>query len=376
MGTQAKASSSHHPLGLQHQPLTITLAPPLHKLEIGAMTKHSPQTRTRKITTASAENSAAVSKITKVSNIVNPVYASQEYETRSPVDGEVAVFAASPTNGLAAVTVCDVMTQLEQMKIENALLLKRVTEQAQELRTAQAEAVMAMDLKAQFMANVSHELRTPMSGVLGMAELLREMPLASDHKELVNYIYYSAAGLVDVVNSLLDFSRLQAGKLLLERQPFSLSSMLRPIEEKYADLATKKGLRFKVSVAPSVPEQLIGDDIRIRQVLSCLVDNAVKFSGKGYVRISARVDKFIENMVVLRFRVKDTGIGLSSSEQERIFVPFSQVDGSNTRRYGGVGLGLSICTRLAKLMSGSISVKSKPGQGTTFDFVVPLETKK
>ena len=340
------------------------------------MTKHSPHTRGRKSVEVDAEELASIGGMAQVSALLKPPLTSTDFEARSPLNGELVVLAAAPTKGLDAVTVCDIMLQLEQLKVENALLLKQVNEQAQELRSAQAEAVMAMDLKAQFMANVSHELRTPMSGVLGMAELLREMPLANDHKELVNYIYYSAAGLVDVVNSLLDFSRLQSGKLLLEKQPFSLFAMVRFIEQKYGDLAGKKGLGFQFNVAPSVPDQMLGDEVRIRQVLSCLVDNAVKFTKQGNVQISVKVDKVVDRMVVLRFRIKDSGIGLAASDFERIFEPFSQVDGSNTRRFGGVGLGLSICAKLAKLMSGSISVKSKSGHGSTFEFVVPLETKR
>jgi signal transduction histidine kinase len=338
------------------------------------MTKHSPQARTRKLAADMTGELASLAKLAPVTSMLTSVYTSRD---RLPsIEGGSDISAVSQAKGLDAVTVCDIMAQLEQLKVENALLSKQVNEQARELRAAQAETVMALDLKAQFIANVSHELRTPMSGVLGMAELLREMPLASDHKELVNYIYFSAAGLVDVVNSLLDFSRLQAGKLVLEKQPFSLFAMTRFIEQKYGELAQKKGLTFKISIAPAVPDQMLGDEVRIRQVLSCLVDNAVKFSKRGYVHVSAKVDKVVDRMVVLRFRVKDTGIGLDPADLEHVFEPFSQVDGSSTRRFGGVGLGLSICTKLAKLMSGSISVKSKTDQGSTFDFIVPLETKK
>ena len=285
----------------------------------------------------------------------------------------------APVTAQVSATIFDTafpLTQLEQLKAENALLMKQVAEQALELRTAQAEALQAVELKSQFMANVSHELRTPMSGVLGMAELLKEMTLTEEQEELVNYIYISAAGLVDVINTLLDFSRLQAGKLRLERSEFSLGKMLGTVDEIFGEAARKKGIKFKTVIAHDVPDRVVGDEQRIRQVLSGLANNAVKFSAKGTIQVSVDLQRSFDNIAVLSFRVKDTGIGIEAGELDRVFLPFAQADGSNTRKYGGVGLGLPICTRLVKLMSGAITVKSKVGHGSTFSFSLPLEVKK
>ncbi len=284
------------------------------------------------------------------------------------------VGSSQPSSQVA--TADDAELQLAQLRAENALLMKQVTEQALELRNAQAESLQAVELKAQFMANISHELRTPMSGVLGMAELLKEMPLTKEQEELVNYIYISAAGLVDVINTLLDFSRLQAGKLRLERSKFSLSQTLSTVDHIFGELAGKKGLKFKTVVNENVPDLLIGDEQRIRQVLSGLINNAIKFTAKGSIQLSVDLEKRFDDIAVLRFKIKDTGIGVETSELDRIFLPFVQADGSNTRKYGGVGLGLPICTRLVKLMSGSVNVKSKVGHGSTFSFNLPLEVQR
>ncbi len=267
------------------------------------------------------------------------------------------------------------MDDLELLLAENAELKSRLKTQTIELGEARAEALHAMELKAQFMANISHELRTPLSGVLGMAELLKEMPLTSDQAELVSYIYVSAAGLVDVVNSLLDFSRLQSGKLRIEKSKFSVQKLLHGTRDSFADVASRKGLRIEYSIGKDVPEIVSGDELRIRQVLSGLINNAVKFSERGTIQIQAQLVKKFDDMAVVRFVVKDSGIGIAVSEQERIFMPFVQVDGSSTRRYGGVGLGLPICKLLVQLMSGSMSLTSSAGKGSSFSFNLPLEVK-
>ena len=265
------------------------------------------------------------------------------------------------------------MDDMELLQAENAELKARLKAQTTELSEARAEALHAMELKAQFMANISHELRTPLSGVLGMAELLKEMPLTSDQEELVSYIYVSAAGLVDVVNSLLDFSRLQAGKLRIEKSKFSVDKVFQSIKESFLEVAARKDLQLEFLIGKDVPETVLGDELRIRQVLSGLTNNAIKFSERGTIQIQAQLVKKFDDMAVVRFVVKDSGIGIPVSEQERIFMPFVQVDGSSTRRYGGVGLGLPICKLLVQLMSGSMSLTSSAGKGSSFSFSLPLE---
>ena len=258
---------------------------------------------------------------------------------------------------------------------ENTLLKAQLKQQSEELSEARADALHAMELKAQFMANISHELRTPLSGVLGMAELLKEMPLNSDQEELVSYIYVSAAGLVDVVNSLLDFSRLQSGKLRIEKSEFSIRKTLEDLQKAYGEVAHRKGIKLNIEIDEQIPKAVMGDEIRVRQVLSGLVNNAIKFSETGTIEISGRMVKTFDDMVVVRIDVKDSGIGIPASEQERVFMPFVQVDGSSTRRYGGVGLGLPICKLLVQLMSGSMSLTSAYREGSTFSVSLPLEVK-
>lgn len=285
-----------------------------------------------------------------------------------------AITSSKPRNDSA--TIFDTgatTTDLELLQAENEELKTQLKAQTAELGEARAEALHAMELKAQFMANISHELRTPLSGVLGMAELLKEMPLTSDQEELVNYIYVSAAGLVDVVNSLLDFSRLQSGKLRIEKSKFSVQKVLQDTRDSFADVAGRKDLQLQLSIGKDVPESVIGDELRVRQVLSGLTNNAIKFSERGTIRIQAQLVKKFDDMAVVRFVVKDSGIGIPVSEQERIFMPFVQVDGSSTRRYGGVGLGLPICKLLVQLMSGSMSLTSSAGKGSNFSFTLPLE---
>jgi signal transduction histidine kinase len=314
------------------------------------------------------EISGLSTKKVRVAKAVNKS-SSNGRSTRAAKGSAATIFDTENDTGVLTSNMDDV----ELLQAENAELKARLKAQTTELSDARAEALHAMELKAQFMANVSHELRTPLSGVLGMAELLKEMPLTSDQEELVSYIYVSAAGLVDVVNSLLDFSRLQSGKLRIEKSKFSVQKLLQSIKESFAEVAGRKGLHLEFSIGKDVPESLSGDELRIRQVLSGLTNNAIKFSERGTIHIQAQLVKKFDDMAVVRFVVKDSGIGIPVSEQERIFMPFVQVDGSSTRRYGGVGLGLPICKLLVQLMSGSMSLTSSAGKGSSFSFSLPLE---
>lgn len=292
------------------------------------------------------------------------------------LDSDEAEILELVSSGTARDTVDTNASQrchLELLRAENEELKMQLKAQSTELSEARAEALHAMELKAQFMANVSHELRTPLSGVLGMAELLKGMTLTSDQEELVNHIYVSAAGLVDVVNSLLDFSRLQSGKLRIERAKFSVLKMLEGVRSNFSEQASRKELRLEIFIGKDVPESVFGDEVRIRQVLIGLTNNAIKFSERGTIQIQAQLVKNFDEMAVVKFVVKDSGIGIPVSEQERIFMPFVQVDGSSTRRYGGVGLGLPICKLLVQLMSGSMSLTSSAGKGSSFSFSLPLE---
>ena len=241
---------------------------------------------------------------------------------------------------------------------------------------SQRDDALAMStLKSQFIANISHEIRTPMSGVLGMSELLMENHLDEDSHSLVSYINESAKNLLVVVNDLLDLSKLEAGRVELDREEMSIKLLIEGVVHTVLSEAQKKQVVVKGAVGTTVPSILYGDQGRIRQVLLNLAHNAVKFTAAGSVQISAELlNRSEDNSFIIHFEVKDTGIGIDSEALSLLFKPFAQAGGSVTRKYGGTGLGLSICKALVDLMSGQIGVRSKPGEGSTFWFDVPLKT--
>jgi PAS domain S-box-containing protein len=252
---------------------------------------------------------------------------------------------------------------------------KRLQEYAQELERKNEELESALvtareatQLKSRFLANMSHEIRTPMNGVLGMTDFLLGTSLTAEQQEFAGSIKKSADALLTLINDILDLSRIEAGKLRLDRFPFSLAATVEESSSLFALQARIKGLDFSSAVSGDLPDMLVGDAGRIRQVLTNLIGNAVKFTDSGRIDVEAEMVRPTEDGVLIRFSVRDTGIGIPPEQQSRLFESFTQGDGSSTRKYGGTGLGLSISKQLVELMGGELGVESRPGEGSRFWF--------
>jgi two-component system, sensor histidine kinase and response regulator len=245
-----------------------------------------------------------------------------------------------------------------------------------ERKRAEREILESSRLKSEFLANMSHEIRTPINVLVGMSGLLLETDLTPEQKDLTETIRNGAEGLLIVLNESLDFSRIEAGKLELDPADFEVDGLIEDVSALFSQQAQRKGLDLTCSVGQDVPQYVYGDGGRTRQILTNLVGNALKFTESGAIQLRVTGGDASDGAASLRFEVEDTGIGISEEAQERIFQPFMQADGSTTRRYGGTGLGLAIVTRLIEMMDGTIGVKSEPGRGSTFWFVMPFENAR
>ncbi len=262
--------------------------------------------------------------------------------------------------------------ELENAKENLAQKNQELVQTAEELRKSRDEALDATKAKSEFLANMSHEIRTPLNGVLGTTHLLLGTELNDKQRSYVQLIHRSAESLLSILNDILDLSKMEAGKMTLETAPFDVAETVEDVCEQFAPVAHQKGIQLNLAMPPDATTRLVGDSVRIRQVLTNLIANAIKFTERGEVDVTVAVMSELKSNMLLRFSVKDTGIGIPPEKLDAIFESFTQADGATARRFGGTGLGLAISRQLVELMGGEIGVGSKPGHGSEFWFEVTL----
>lgn len=258
-----------------------------------------------------------------------------------------------------------VMLKTREIRKEKEIIVR----QKQQIEELLVKAQQSNRLKDEFLANISHEIRTPLHGVIGMTDLVLQTDLNEEQREYLELAESSAKSLLNLLNDVLDFSKIEAGGLTLERVAFSVRDCVEEAASGFTLAAAKKKLVFTVEFDRDVPARIEGDPLRLRQVLINLLSNAVKFTERGSIRLNVFTE---DKGDTLSFELRDTGIGIPFEQLDAVFEPFRQADGSTTRKYGGTGLGLTICVRLAKQMGGELTLESKEGVGSTFTLRLPV----
>jgi signal transduction histidine kinase/DNA-binding response OmpR family regulator len=261
----------------------------------------------------------------------------------------------------------------KKIQEENAARLSIAIKQVE---AARKEAEKANKAKSEFLAVISHEIRNPMNGIVGTCDLIMADDLSRQQKEYLEIIRSSAFSLLGLINDILDFSKIEAGKLEFQEVPFDVRDIVEEVSDIFLEMITRKDLELIVDIGPDVPEKVIADPMRLRQVLINLISNALKFTRQGEIIIRVEPVRRENSVIELGFRVTDTGIGIAPEHFDHLFESFTQINGTRTREYGGTGLGLAICRQIVEMMNGTIGVDSYPGQGSTFYFNVPLKFKK
>lgn len=294
------------------------------------------------------------------------------FEIKAEIGDDVQEFVAYRKNLTCFPVEAKILNDSQRPELyicmANDILEKKIL--GRQIEQVKTEAQQAMKVKSEFVANVTHELRTPVNGVLGnVRELLSDNPDGKTEKSL-RLIERCCDDMNKIINNILDFSKLEAGKFTLETRKFNFRNMLDYVKGNHINKLTEKGLGFFMTVSPQIPEYVIGDELRIVQVLNNLLSNAQKFTSLGRITVEVLKTAQVNDRIELFFIVSDTGIGIDDSDKDKLFQSFSQVDASISRKYGGTGLGLNICKQLVELMDGRIEVESEKNKGSTFSFSV------